>query len=140
MTTDSRLSPFAARCVFAGACLMLLAVIGGAFGTHLLEPRLAPKQFSSYQTGVLYHLLHALALVLVGVIAHTSGETRWLRAAARLLVLGIACFSGAIYLITAGAPRALGAVAPLGGLSFMAAWVALALHARDQLRSPPGAT
>jgi uncharacterized membrane protein YgdD (TMEM256/DUF423 family) len=138
--TDSRLSPFAARCILGGAGLMLVAVIGGAFGTHLLEPRLAARQFASYQTGVLYHLLHALGLVLIGVIAQASGESRWLRAAARLLVLGIVCFSGAIYLITAGAPRALGAVAPLGGLSFMAAWVALALHARDQLRSPPGAT
>lgn len=138
--TDSRQSAFAARCILAGACLMLLAVVGGAFGTHLLEPRLAPKQFSSYQTGVLYHLLHALALVLVGVVAQAGGESRWLRAASRLLLAGIVCFSGAIYLITAGAPRALGAVAPLGGLSFMAAWVALALHARDQLRSAPGAT
>lgn len=138
--TESRLTPFAARCILAGACLMLLAVIVGAFGTHLLEPRLAPKQFSSFQTGVLYHLLHALGLVLVGVIAQASGDSRWLRAAARLLLLGIACFSGAIYLITAGAPRALGAVAPLGGLSFMAAWLALALHARDQLRPDPGAT
>jgi uncharacterized membrane protein YgdD (TMEM256/DUF423 family) len=137
--TEPSLRPFASRCILIGACLMLLAVICGAFGAHLLEPRLAAKQFSSFQTGVLYHLLHALALVLVGLVAQAGGESRWLRAAALLLVLGITCFSGAIYLITAGAPRALGAVAPLGGLSFMAAWAMLALHARDQLRSGPGA-
>jgi uncharacterized membrane protein YgdD (TMEM256/DUF423 family) len=130
------LTPFARRCIAAGALLMLLGVILGAFGTHLLAARLEPKQFASFQTGVLYHLLHALGLLLVGAIAQAGGETRWLRAAAVCMLAGIACFSGAIYLITAGAPRSLGMVAPLGGLSFMAAWASLALHARTRAQAP----
>ena len=128
------LAPFARRWIAVGAVLMLLAVILGAFGTHLLAARLEPKQFASYQTGVLYHLLHAIALVLVGIVGQIGGPSRWLRASATLMAVGIACFSGAIYLITAGAPRALGMVAPIGGLSFMAAWVCLALHARAAAR------
>jgi uncharacterized membrane protein YgdD (TMEM256/DUF423 family) len=131
------LTPFARRCIAAGALLMLLGVILGAFGTHLLAARLEPKQFASFQTGVLYHLLHALGLLLVGAIAQAGGETRWLRAAAVCMLAGIACFSGAIYLITAGAPRSLGMVAPMGGLSFMAAWLLLAIHAKA-LSRPAG--
>jgi uncharacterized membrane protein YgdD (TMEM256/DUF423 family) len=45
------------------------------------------------------------------------------------MLAGILLFSGSIYLMTAGAPRWLGAVAPVGGLSFMAAWALLAVHA-----------
>lgn len=130
MSDDVRgLRPFARWCILAGALLMLLGVVLGAFGTHLLQARLPPKQFASYQTGVLYHLLHALGLLLLGLIAQVGGESRELRGAGRLMLSGIACFSGAIYLIAAGAPRWLGMVAPIGGLSFMVAWLLLAVHA-----------
>ena len=132
------LTPFARRCITAGALLMLCGVILGAFGTHLLAARLEPQQLSSFQTGVLYHLLHALGLLLVGVIAQTGGETRWLRGSAGTMLVGIVCFSGAIYLITVGAPRSLGMLAPVGGLSFMAAWVLLAIHARAFSRASLG--
>jgi uncharacterized membrane protein YgdD (TMEM256/DUF423 family) len=128
------LTPFARRWIATGAALMLLGVILGAFGTHLLATRLEPKQFASYQTGVLYHLLHALGLVLVGAIAQAGGETCWLRRSAIAMTVGIAFFSGAIYLITLGAPRTLGMVAPVGGLSFMVAWTLLAIHVRTLAR------
>jgi len=137
--TDPRLglTPFARRWIATGAVLVLLGVILGAFGTHLLASRLEPRQFASYQTGVLYHLLHALALVLVGAVGQAGGESRWLRGSAVAMVVGIACFSGAIYLITAGAPRTLGMMAPVGGLSFMIAWLLLAVHARTLPPSKP---
>jgi len=122
------LRPLARRSIAVGAMLMLVAVILGAFGAHGLEGRLAAKQLASYQTGVSYHLLHALGLVAVGVIAQVTTPGRLLEWSARLMLLGIACFSGSIYLLTAGAPRALGAVTPVGGLSFTAAWMLLALH------------
>jgi uncharacterized membrane protein YgdD (TMEM256/DUF423 family) len=120
---------FSRRCIAAGAALMLAGVMLGAFGAHLLEARLSARQFSSYQTGVLYQFLHAFGLVLVGLVARTSGESPSLRWSARLMLFGIACFSGSIYLMTAGAPRALGMVAPIGGVSFMVAWALLARHA-----------
>jgi len=132
------LEAFARRCIAGGAVLMLLGVILGAFGSHLLAARLEPKQLASYQTGVLYHLLHALGLVLVGIVGQVGPVTRSLRAAAAAMVVGIACFSGSIYLITAGAPRALGMVAPLGGLSFMIAWLLLAVHTHSHARVGEG--
>ncbi len=87
------------------------------------------KQLASYQTGVLYQQLHSLALILVGVIATVTQGSRWLSRAAVLFGVGIFFFSGSIYAMTLGAPRWLGMVAPLGGISFMLAWLALALHA-----------
>jgi uncharacterized membrane protein YgdD (TMEM256/DUF423 family) len=123
------LDPFARRCIATGAILMLAGVILGAFGAHLLESRLAARQLASYHTGVTYQLLHALGLVLVGLVGQATGVATRLRWSARLMLAGIFFFSGSIYLMTAGAPRWLGAVAPVGGLSFMAAWALLAWHA-----------
>ena len=127
--STTSLDPFARRCIATGALLMLAGVILGAFGAHLLEGRLAARQLASYQTGVTYQLLHALGLVLVGLVGQAAGVATRLRWSARLMLAGIFFFSGSIYLMTAGAPRWLGAVAPVGGLSFMAAWLLLAWHA-----------
>jgi uncharacterized membrane protein YgdD (TMEM256/DUF423 family) len=138
MDERTGLDAFARRCIAGGAILMLLGVILGAFGSHLLATRLEPRQLASYQTGVLYHLLHALGLVLVGIVGQVGPTTRWLRASAAMMAFGIACFSGSIYLITAGAPRALGMVAPVGGVSFMIAWILLALHALSRARAGEG--
>ena len=120
---------FALRCIVAGALLMLLGVILGAFGAHALQKVLTLKQLASYQTGVLYQQLHSLALILVGVIALVTQGSRWLSRATVLFGVGIFFFSGSIYAMTFGAPRWLGMVAPLGGISFMLAWLAVAMHA-----------
>jgi uncharacterized membrane protein YgdD (TMEM256/DUF423 family) len=120
---------FALRCIGAGALLMLLGVILGAFGAHALQKMLTLRQLASYQTGVLYQQLHALALILVGILALVTPASRWLPRAAVLFGVGICCFSGSIYALAFGAPRWLGMVAPMGGLSFMLAWLSVALHA-----------
>jgi uncharacterized membrane protein YgdD (TMEM256/DUF423 family) len=126
---------FARRCIAAGALLMLLGVVLGAFGAHALQQLLAPRQLASYQTGVHYQMLHAIGLVLVGLAARAMGEGTVLRWSARLMLAGIALFSGSIYLMTAGAPRWLGAVTPIGGVAFMLAWALLARHALAAQRS-----
>ena len=120
---------FAPSCIRAGAALMLLGVVLGAFGAHALQQVLTVKQLASYQTGVLYQQLHSLALILVGVIALVTPTSRWLPRAAVLFGVGILFFSGSIYALAFGAPRWLGMVAPIGGLSFMLGWLALAVHA-----------
>ena len=124
---------FAARCIAGGALLMLAGVILGAFGAHGLAPRLTPKQLASFQTGVLYQQLHAIGLLIVGIVARREPASPPLKWAAWLMMAGVLLFCGSIYLMTAGAPRWLGMVAPVGGLSFMAAWGLLAVHA---LRRP----
>ena len=122
------LVPFARRCMAAGAVLLLLGVMLGAFGAHALQAQLTPRQLASYQTGVQYQMLHAFGLMIVGVVAQLTDASRRLSGSAWLMIAGIVFFSGSIYLMTAGAPRWLGMVAPIGGMSFMAAWALLAWH------------
>lgn len=136
MSPDTADRTTALRCIVAGALLMFVGVVLGAFGAHALQQVLTPRQLSSYQTGVLYQQLHSLALLLVGVIALVTPASRWLARAAVLFGAGMFFFSGSIYLMTLGAPRWLGMVAPIGGLSFMLAWLALAAHAWRARRIP----
>ena len=126
---SNALTPLARRCIATGAVLMAAGVMLGAFGAHVLQGQLSPQRLASFQTGVQYHLMHALGLLAVGLVASVTREGAALRGAARLMLAGIAFFSGSIYLMTAGAPRWLGMVAPVGGVSFMAAWALLAWHA-----------
>lgn len=122
------LAPLARRCIAAGALLLMFGVLLGAFGAHALQAQLTPRQLASYQTGVQYQVLHGFGLMIVGIAAQLTDSSRPLRGSARLMIAGIVVFSGSIYLMTAGAPRWLGMVAPVGGLSFMAAWALLAWH------------
>jgi uncharacterized membrane protein YgdD (TMEM256/DUF423 family) len=134
------LTPFARRCLAAGAILMMLGVMLGAFGAHALQAQLTPRQLASYQTGVQYQMLHAFGLLFVGIVAQLTAATSRLRWAARLMLAGTIFFSGSIYLMAAGAPRWLGMVAPVGGVSFMLAWALLAWHALSpRLSGDPGA-
>ena len=130
MTDENTASQgFARRCVVAGSLLMLAGLVLGAVGTHVVADRVTPRELASYETAVLYQLLHALGLVLVGVLARSSVVTARLRWSARLMGLGTVLFSGSIYLTTAGAPHWVLSVAPTGGLLLMASWGMLALHA-----------
>ena len=120
---------FARRCIAAGSMLMFTGLVLGALGKHLVADRVSPQQLASFDTAVLYQLLHALGLVLVGALARTTVVTARLRWSARLMGLGLACFCGSIYLATAGMPRWILDLAPAGGMTLMASWVVLAWHA-----------
>jgi len=113
-----------------GAILMLLAVILGAFGAHALKTRLTPEMLAVYQTGVQYHLVHGLGLMLVGILrnsqANSSAEHNALKLAAIFMGAGVVLFSGSLYALAVTGIRVLGAITPLGGLCFIAAWALVA--------------
>jgi uncharacterized membrane protein YgdD (TMEM256/DUF423 family) len=126
---------FARRCVVAGSILMFTGLVLGAVGTHVVADRVTPRELASYETAVLYQLLHALGLVLLGVLAQLTDLTWRLRWAARLMGTGVVVFSGSIYLATAGMPHSVLAVAPAGGMALMASWALLAWQAASRGRS-----
>jgi len=134
MSQACEISDFSRRWISLGALLMLLGVMLGAFGAHLLQARLEPHALETFRTGVLYQQLHALGLILLGLAGQCTGESRWLRRSARMMLMGVILFCGELYLLAGGAPRWLGMVAPLGGLSFIAAWWMLAMHVRRSVR------
>lgn len=106
-------------------------VMLGAFGAHGLKPRIGAEGLETWQTAVTYHLVHALALLAIGVwsrVAALSGNPApgTLDAAGWMLALGIVLFSGSLYALALGGPRWLGPVTPLGGVAFIAGWLLLA--------------
>jgi len=109
-----------------GAGLALTAVVVGAFGAHGLKARLTPEFLAVYQTGVQYHLYHALGLLLVGLAFFHLPDTTTLRASGWLMVAGIFLFSGSLYALALTGEKWLGAVAPIGGTAFILAWAAFA--------------
>lgn len=109
-----------------GAVSAALAVVCGAFGAHGLKEQVTPEDLATWQTGVLYHLVHAPALVLYGLFARSAGRQLpgW------CLLLGTAIFSGTLYGIVLGGPRWLGALTPIGGVLLVAGWLAFAWETR----------
>jgi uncharacterized membrane protein YgdD (TMEM256/DUF423 family) len=122
-----------ARALVLAGVLLALATVCGAFGAHALKGQLPPERLQVWETAVRYHFFHALGLIGVGLTLRAlETGTGWpraagmLRAAAILIVSGIVLFSGSLYALALGAPRALGAVTPLGGLAWIAAWLLFA--------------
>ena len=107
-----------------GAAYGFLGVALGAFGAHALRARLAPDLLAVFHTGVEYQFYHALALLAVGMLM-TLRPAAGLNLAGWCFAAGVPLFSGSLYVLAVSGARWLGAVTPLGGVLFMAGWVAL---------------
>ena len=97
-------------------------VLLGAFGAHGLKERLTAEMLAVYQTGIHYHLFHALGLLVVGLVALHLPASAYLKWSGWLMLAGIVLFSGSLYVLSISGLRWLGMVTPLGGLSFILAW------------------
>ncbi len=118
----------------AGALSAAVAVMLGAFGAHALRGRLPADLLAIYQTASQHHVYHALGLLAVGLLAlhvPTSSALRW---SGWLMLLGTALFSGSLYALAITGQRWLGAITPLGGTAWIAAWLLLAWAARGLAR------
>ena len=113
-------------CLLLAALTLAAAVVLGAFGAHALKGHLSAEMLSAYQTAVQYHFWHALGLLGVGVLMTRSPDGPALAGIAWLLISGLLLFSGSLYLLALTGATWLGAVTPLGGLAFIAAWLWLA--------------
>lgn len=100
-----------------------LVVMLGAFGAHGLKAKLTAEMLAVYQTGVHYHLFHALGLLAVGLVATQVADSVWLKWSGWLMLIGIILFSGSLYVLSVSGLRWLGMVTPFGGLAFIAAWI-----------------
>ena len=117
----------------AGAVNGFLGVALGAFGAHGLRGRVPENLVTVFQTGVQYHLVHALALLLAGVMAGMAlGRPALLHWSGMLFLAGIVLFSGSLYLLAVTGVRWLGAITPFGGVAFLAGWVLLVVASLRQ--------
>ena len=111
-----------------GAIAGFLAVMFGAFGAHGLRARLSPDMMAVFETGVRYHMYHALAIIAVGLMLPNLGG--WLiRLSGWAFTFGIVLFSGSLYALALTGATALGAITPLGGVAFLVGWACLVIAA-----------
>jgi uncharacterized membrane protein YgdD (TMEM256/DUF423 family) len=114
--------------ILIAALLGFVGVGLGAFGAHGLRGRLSPEMLQVFETGVRYHLIHAVAILAVaGLMPRLDG--RLIVSAGWLFFGGIVLFSGSLYLLALTGVTILGAITPLGGLAFLAGWACLAFAA-----------
>ena len=129
MTVDTALTR---RIIIAASLAGATGVLLGAFGAHGLDQflesggldaDLVAKRSDQFDVGVRYHLVHAVALLgLASIPAAGNSLRRWV---ARLFVAGLLLFSGSLYLLVVTNTPVLGAITPLGGLCWIAAWLLL---------------
>ncbi len=117
--------PPSRRFLIAGAVNGGLAVLLGAFAAHVLKQRLNPDMLELFRTGVQYHVMHALALLAVGLVGRRQAPDRVLGLAGWSMLAGILLFSGSLYLLAWTGARWLGAITPVGGIAFVVGWLAL---------------
>ena len=123
------------RWLLVAALLGAAGVALGAFGAHGLRTMLASatdgeQRLAWWETGARYHLLHALACAVAAWSIERSAGARAARLAAGAFVIGTSLFAGTLYAMALGAPHWLGAITPIGGVSLIAGWIALAVSAR----------
>ncbi|MFE0555564.1 DUF423 domain-containing protein [Paenibacillus lautus] len=113
------------RFIVWGSILMALSVAIGAFGAHMLKDKITPDELAIYETGVHYHMIHGLAVLIAGIVAKVLGESRKLFWAGTLFIAGTVIFSGSLYVLSISGIKWLGAITPIGGVSFIVGWLML---------------
>ena len=106
-----------------------LAVAFGAFGAHALKNRLPPDLMDVWHTAVQYHFWHTLALLGIGILLSQNMNPKWLTISGWLFAVGIVIFSGSLYILCLSGIRWLGAITPIGGTLWLAAWACLCYSA-----------
>lgn len=112
------------------AALAALAVILGAFGAHGLKQIVSPESIATFETGVLYHFYHSVALLAAGIL-NERFRNKWIVYSGYSFMLGILLFSGSLYLLTALKATStvgltgIGIITPFGGLFFIAGWISM---------------
>ena len=103
-----------------GSINAFLAVALGAFGAHGLKNIATDAALQTWETAAQYHFYHALALLLIGILARDYPRAI---IAGRFMLAGIVLFSGSLYLLALTQIKMLGAITPLGGVCFLLGWL-----------------
>ncbi|MGC5328501.1 DUF423 domain-containing protein [Brevibacillus sp. SYSU BS000544] len=115
--------------LFLGSINMFLAVALGAFGAHGLKAMITPEKLAVYQTGVHYHMIHALGLLAVALLLSKNPQSSLLNWSGWAMFIGIILFSGSLYVLSVYGLGKLGIITPIGGLAFLIGWLLLATAA-----------
>jgi len=114
--------------IFLGGILAALAAGLGAIGAHTLKSQLTPDQLQTFQTAVQYQMIHAIGLILVGIV-NLHDRNRWSDASGWAMFVGVLLFSGFLYAWLATGRRFFVHLVPVGGTLFIIGWLLLAIGA-----------
>jgi uncharacterized membrane protein YgdD (TMEM256/DUF423 family) len=106
--------------IFISGIFGFLGVAIGAFGAHGLEGKIPPNLLETFNTGVHYHLIHAVVLAAIAI-----SEKNRFYAAAIFFSIGIILFSFSLYFYAITGERFLAMITPFGGISFLIGWIML---------------
>ncbi|MFA6052989.1 MAG: DUF423 domain-containing protein [Methylobacter sp.] len=118
-----------------GALSALIGVGMGAFGAHGLKAVISPEMLTIYQTGVTYQMWHALGLIGIALIPQQASDSKLVHWAGWLMFAGIVLFSGSLYLLVLLSLNWLGMITPIGGVSFLTAWLLITIFAAKNIRA-----
>lgn len=118
-----------------GALSALIGVGMGAFGAHGLKTIVTPEMLAVYQTGVTYQMWHAQGLIGIALIHQQAPDSKLVNWAGWLMFAGIALFSGSLYLLVLLNLNWLGMITPIGGVSFLTAWLLITIFAAKNIRA-----
>ncbi|WP_047150718.1 DUF423 domain-containing protein [Aneurinibacillus tyrosinisolvens] len=115
--------------IFLGSINLFLSVALGAFGAHGLRGRITEGMLAVYQTGVYYHMVHGLGLLIIGLLAERVEKQKLISWAGWLLQIGIILFSFSLYALAVTGISKLGIITPFGGVAFLSGWILVAIAA-----------
>lgn len=127
------------RILIAAGILGALAIAVGAFGSHQLPKFLVARRLDSetierrvdqFDTAARYHLIHAVAIMVVSTIPYGTPMVR--KIVAGLFIAGIVLFSGSLYVLVLTNTPKMGAITPIGGVFWIAAWLSLVFVAQKR--------
>ncbi len=105
------------------------AVAIGAFGSHGLKEKLTPEMLEVYKTGVLYHLVHTVVLLVISLSDKIKTQLPSI-----FFLLGIILFSFSLYIYSTSGIRFFAMITPFGGVSFLIAWLMIIVSLRKGLK------
>lgn len=116
--------------IMLASAFLLIGVGAGAFGAHALSDMLKTSgREATFETAVRYQMYHALGLLAVALLSNHLSTVNWLTWAGWLMVAGIVIFSGSLYLLVFTDIGLFGAITPIGGVAFIAAWACVFMAA-----------
>ena len=119
--------------VIVGAINAFLAVALGAFGAHGLKDKLDAHYLEIWKTGVTYQMFHAIGILAVGLLLAKVADSSLFTWSGWLMLIGIIFFSGSLYVLSLTKVGILGAITPIGGVCFLAAWILVVVGAVKHL-------
>ncbi|HEU4964162.1 MAG TPA: DUF423 domain-containing protein [Bacilli bacterium] len=108
-----------------GSINLFLAVALGAFGAHGLKDIVSERMLANWQTGVHYHMIHALGMLAIAAFGDRLRAKKQARIAGWLFLIGIFFFAGSLYAMAPTGILILGAITPIGGVCFLVGWFLL---------------